>query len=82
MPPYSSTTMARWFDSSCICRSVSSAFFDSGTNSAGAREVAAVDRVGAERLLEAQPGDVAQVEDADDFVGVVADDRHAGDARC
>ena len=35
MPPYSSTTIARWFESSCICRRVSSAFFDSGTKTAG-----------------------------------------------
>ena len=76
MPPYSSTTMAKWFWSRCISRSRSSTGLLSGTKCIGritsAAEVPAVLGRGVEA-----PRDVLEVEQAAHVVAVLADHRDA-----
>ena len=79
VPPYSSTTIAKWVRRACMSRSSSSAGFESGTKQRrphhGLDPLRGLGLV----LVEDPLGDVLEVGDADDVVEVLADDRDPGE---
>ena len=80
VPPYSSTTIARWVWSRCISRSRSSAGLLSGTKTAGRISWSTVTLWTARRVGVEPPGDVLEVEHAEHVVRALPDHRDAGEA--